>query len=142
MKSSNAIELARADLAAYASAMWPPFQLASHHRTIIDQLERIERGELDRLILCMPPRHGKSVITSTLFPAWYLGRHPDRSIIASSYGQELSSDFGRRVRGFVTDPLHAAIFPRCVTADDSNGKCCNFENGDRGGPERNWAARS
>jgi predicted phage terminase large subunit-like protein len=117
---NSAIELARVDLAAYASALWPPFTLAPHHRIIIDQLERVERGELDRLMIAMPPRHGKSVITSTLFPAWYLGRHPERSVIASSYGQELASDFGRRVRNFVVDPLHTTIFPECRVADDSN----------------------
>jgi predicted phage terminase large subunit-like protein len=75
---------------------------------------------LDRLMVFMPPRHGKSLITSTLLPSWYLGRHPDRSIIASSYGQELSNDFGRKVRNFVADPIHKAIFPKCVLSDDSN----------------------
>jgi predicted phage terminase large subunit-like protein len=49
-----------------------------------------------------------------------LGQHPDRSIIASSYGSELAVDFGRRVRGFVSDPLHRAIFPQCVVADDND----------------------
>jgi len=47
-------------------------------------LEGIERGEIDRLMLFLPPRHGKSLITSQLFPPRYLGRHPDRSVIASS----------------------------------------------------------
>ncbi len=118
--NKNALTVATEDLAAYSAVMWPPFELAPHHRTLVATLERIERGELDRVIIAMPPRHGKSLITSTLFPAWYLGRNPDRSIISSSYGQELASDFGRRVRGFVTDPLHRQIFPRCVVADDSN----------------------
>src|SRR5208337_498934 len=68
----------------------------------------------------MPPRHGKSLITSTLFPAWFLGRNPTKSIIASSYGQELASDFGRRVRGFVSDGLHRAIFSDCTITDDSD----------------------
>jgi len=111
---------ARADLACYSAALWPPFELAPHHRLIIEKLEAVERGEIDRLMIFLPPRHGKSLITSTLFPAWYLGRHPDRSVIASSYGQELASDFGRRVRGFTTDDLHRAIFPECRVVDDSN----------------------
>lgn len=116
----SALALARADLAAYATAMWPPFELARHHRLVVEELERIERGEIDRLMVFMPPRHGKSLLTSTLFPAWYIGRHPDRSIIASSYGQELASDFGRRVRGFVADDLHRAIHPDCRMEDDSS----------------------
>jgi len=116
----DALALARADLAAYASAIWPPFELARHHRLIIEELERVERGETDRLMIAMPPRHGKSLLTSQVFPAWYLGRHPDRSIIASSYGMELASDFGRRVRNFVAEPLHRQIFPGCAIAEDSS----------------------
>ena len=102
--------LAQNDLACYASAMWPPFQLAPHHRQLIQILERVARGELDRVIVCMPPRHGKSLITSTMFPAWFLGRNPTKSVIASSYGQELASDFGRRVRNFVAEPLTGRYF--------------------------------
>jgi predicted phage terminase large subunit-like protein len=117
---SNALALARADLAAYAAAVWPPFELAAHHKLIVESLEAVERGTLDRLMVFVPPRFGKSLITSTIFPAWYLGRNPSKSIIASSYGQELASDFGRRVRNFVADPLHRAIFKDCTISDDSN----------------------
>ena len=111
---------ARDELAAYAAAMYPRFELPRHIQILIQVLERVERGELDRVIICMPPRHGKSMTTSQLFPAWYLGRNPAKSIIASSYGAELANDFGRRVRGFVVDDLHRAIFPDCRVVDDSN----------------------
>jgi predicted phage terminase large subunit-like protein len=67
----------------------------------------------------MPPRHGKSLLTSTNYPAWYLGRHPDRSVIFATYGQELSDDFGRRVRNLIADPAHQAIFPNCKLSGDS-----------------------
>jgi hypothetical protein len=118
--AGRAIALARADLAVYCALAWPRFEMAPHHRLMVEHLERVERGEIDRLLITLPPRHGKSLIASTLFPAWYLGRNPERSIIASSYGQELASDFGRRVRNFVAEPLHRAIFPKCVQSDDSN----------------------
>lgn len=111
--------LAHEDLACYAIALWPQFELARHHSLVISELEAIEQGQQSRLIVCLPPRHGKSLITSTLFPAWYLGRHPDRQVIFASYGQELSDDFGRRVRNLLTDPLHKAIFPDCRLSEDS-----------------------
>jgi predicted phage terminase large subunit-like protein len=116
----KALELARDDLAVYAALVWPKFEMARHHRLIIEQLEAIERGEIDRLMIFLPPRHGKSLITSQLFPPWYLGRHPDRSVIAASYGSELALDFGRRVRNFVADPLQHAVFPACKLATDSS----------------------
>lgn len=112
--------LARMDLACYATALWPPFELAAHHRCIVDKLEAVERGEIDRVMIFMPPRHGKSFLGTQVFAAWFLGRHPDRSIITACYGQELADDFGRQVRNLVSDPLHHAIFPEFRLADDSN----------------------
>jgi len=114
------LEHAREDLAAYAAAMYSKFELPAHLRILVQVLERVERGELDRVIVAMPPRHGKSMTTSQLFPSWYLGRNPTKSIIASSYGQELASDFGRRVRNFVSDPLHRKFFRDCIISDDSD----------------------
>ena len=115
----GAVALARTDLACYCAMSYPRFELAHHHRLIVDKLERIERGEIDRLMIFLPPRHGKSLIASQLFPAWYLGRHPDRSIIASSYGSELATDFGRRVRNLISDGLFQSIFPGAKLAGDS-----------------------
>ena len=70
-------------------------------------------------MICMPPRHGKTLLGTQIFSAWFLGRHPDRSIITATYGQELADDFGRSVRNMVSDPLHRAIFPEFRLADDS-----------------------
>jgi hypothetical protein len=114
----NLLDVAADDLACYATAMYPEFALAAHHELIVRKLEAIERGEIRRLMIFMPPRHGKSLISSQIFPAWYLGRNPDRSIILASYEQELADAFGRKVRDLVCDPLHRAIFPRCRVARD------------------------
>ena len=99
--------------------MCSDYQLARHHRVLIEKLEQVERGAIKRLMVFMPPRHGKSLTSSCIFPAWFLGRNPRRSVIAASYGAELAEDFGRRVRNFMSDPLHAAIFPECRLAADS-----------------------
>jgi predicted phage terminase large subunit-like protein len=111
--------LARHDLPCYILAHFPAFELARHLELIVAKLEAVERGELLRLILCLPPRHGKSLLASIHFPAWYLGRHPERYVITASYGQELADDFGRRVRNILTSPLNAAIFPECRVSSDS-----------------------
>jgi predicted phage terminase large subunit-like protein len=113
------LALAHEDLACYAVALSPQFQLARHHELIVSRLEAIERGEISRLMISMPPRHGKSLLTSTIFPAWYLGRHPERSVIFATYGQELSDDFGRQVRNLIADPAHRTIFPNCRLSGDS-----------------------
>jgi predicted phage terminase large subunit-like protein len=120
VKIKNVLALAAEDLAVYAVANWPGFELARHHEIVIEKLEAVERGEIDRLMIFMPPRAGKSMIASQFFPSWYLGRHPDRYVISASYGQELANDFGRKVRNLVVDPLHRGIFPCSELADDSS----------------------
>lgn len=107
-------------LAEYAKRVYPAFQCPPHLRVIAEKLEAVERGEIKRLMIFAPPRHGKSLLTSTCFPAWYLGRHPDRSIIFASYAQELASDFGRKVRNMVDSPEHASVFPSCRLSRDSS----------------------
>jgi hypothetical protein len=116
--AARAILLARSDLAVYASLQWPRYELPPHLKTIVEYLEAVENGEVLRLMIAVPPRHGKSLTTSQIFPAWYLGRHPDRSIIACSYGAELALDFGRRVRNYVASPMHRRVFPGCAISPD------------------------
>src|SRR6478736_3528548 len=65
------------------------YQRAQHHAQIADKLEAVERGEIDRLMIFMPPRHGKSELASVRFPAYYLGRNPSSQIICASYAHKL-----------------------------------------------------
>lgn len=89
---------ARASLVDYISYCELGFVPALHHRLLIAHLEAVERGECKRLVVCMPPGSAKSTYTSATFPARYLGRHPDHSVLACSHTQELAERFGRRVR--------------------------------------------
>ncbi len=114
------LALARDDLACYTTAQFPAFELPPFLELLVSKLEAVERGQIRRLIVSMPPRHGKSLIASTHFAAWYLGRHPDRYVIATSYGQELADDFGRRVRNSIATPLHRRVFPASKLSDDSS----------------------
>jgi predicted phage terminase large subunit-like protein len=113
---------ARESLAAYAIAHDENYQVAWHHRLIAQALERVERGELTRLIINMPPRHGKSKLASQFFPAWYLGRNPGRYIIAASYSKELAEDMGQAVRDLTNHPMHRAVFPGSMLRQDSKAR--------------------
>jgi predicted phage terminase large subunit-like protein len=75
---------------------WQP---APHAELVCSALERVERGECKRLILCMPPRHSKSETVSKKFPAWYLGKRPDREVILACHTDTLACDFSRIARG-------------------------------------------
>lgn len=115
----TAEDFAFSRLISYAAYQWPGYRDARHHRLIARKLEAVERGEIKRLMIFMPPRHGKSMLASEFFPAWYLGRNPEHYVIAATYAQELADDFGRKVKGQIEDPTYGAIFPGVKLAEDS-----------------------
>ncbi len=104
-------ELARRRFLDFATFVDPSYKKARHLRALADILERIERGELKRVIVTMPPRHGKSRTCSQLFPAWSLGRNPKREIVLAAYGSDLAEANSRRVRDIVS----ASEYPFDVT---------------------------
>ena len=103
----------------FAKAVYPRFETAPHLEILAETLEDVERGKIDRLIVTMPPRHGKTWLASHLFPAWFLGRHPDKYVIAATYAQDLADDIGRAVRNIVADPDYQDVFPGVGLASDS-----------------------
>jgi predicted phage terminase large subunit-like protein len=70
-------------------------------------------------MIFMPPRHGKSHLISEYFPAWYLGRNPYKNVIIASYGQELATDFGRKVRNIIANDVYQHVFPNIILSQDS-----------------------
>lgn len=82
----------------FIAAVAPHYQLYDHIEQLIDVLERVERGELRRVMIFMPPRHGKSLLVSRLFSAYYLIKHPDRWVGINSYAAELAYTFSRSAR--------------------------------------------
>jgi predicted phage terminase large subunit-like protein len=82
-----------------------------HINAIAYQLKRIQRGEITRLIINMPPRHLKSLTVSVAYPALLLGLQPWRRIFVVSYGQELSSKHASDFRAVVEAPWYRRAFP-------------------------------
>jgi predicted phage terminase large subunit-like protein len=113
---------ATTSLISFTEYTYPRYQTASLHRQIAEQLERVERGEIDRLMLLVPPRHGKSELASRRFPAWYLGRHPEHSFISASASFALAEDFGRDVRNLIRSEDYAQIFDGVQLAEDSQAR--------------------
>ena len=99
----------------------PKYEPSWLHEQIAEKLEAVERGEIKRLIICVPPRHGKSELGSINFPAWCLGKNPARAVIVSSYSAELAQDFGYKTRNLVNGKEYQNIFPTRLR-DDSQSK--------------------
>lgn len=100
--------------------MYAKYEVALHHKLIAKKLQDLEQRKIKRLMVFMPPRHGKSFLISQMFPAWYLGRNPEHQVIFTTYNQEIASDFGRKVRNMMAEPIFQSVFPEVQISDDSS----------------------
>ncbi|MEO5376875.1 MAG: phage terminase large subunit [Magnetococcus sp. DMHC-6] len=117
---NKGLAFAKRSLTAYGIAQWEGYRPARHHRQIASCLESVTFGNMDRLMIFMPPRHGKSMLASEFFPAWYLGHHPSRQVMFVTYSQDAANSVGRKVRNQLLETLHPAAFPECRLAADSS----------------------
>lgn len=87
------------------------YQPAGHLALLGEKLEEIESGRIKRLMVFLPPRHGKSELCSIRFPAWYLGRHPQAQIIGCSYAESLAYTFSYATRETIRSPEYQRLWP-------------------------------
>ena len=107
------------DLIEFCKQMQSDYIVGKHHRMLGDMLMGIERGDKDRICVNIPPRHGKSQLVSIFFPAWFLGRNPNKKVMMVSHTTDLAVDFGRKVRNLIATDAYRAIFPTVALAVDS-----------------------
>jgi len=89
---------------------------------ICDACDKIIDGELDRLMVLMPPGSAKSTYGTVRFPAYYLGRKGSHGVITASYNDRLATRFGRKVRNLIREDGYKRTFPDTVLAADSQAK--------------------
>lgn len=106
--------LAKRRLIPFTQRINPRYDAGWVHHDIARRLERFSRevaeGKSPRLMILMPPRHGKSELASRMFPAWHLGHNPDHEIIACSYNVSLAMSFSRKVKEVFNDPAYQSVF--------------------------------
>jgi predicted phage terminase large subunit-like protein len=95
----------------FVKHVWLGFVEGYHHKIMADAFDRVVHGDLKRVIINMAPRHTKSEFASHLFPAYFLGHHPDKYVIQASNTSDLAVDFGRKVRDTIGDNLYQEVFP-------------------------------
>ena len=88
------------------------FKDAKHHRALAKVLEKVEKGHIPRLIVTLPPRHGKTELISRRFIPWLLGRAPYRNIIFATYNEPFSQDIGSDCRNIMQSPGFKQVFPK------------------------------
>jgi predicted phage terminase large subunit-like protein len=116
-------ELARRTMLGYIVRMFPGFEPGWFHADLAARLDRflqrVINKESPRLILNVPPRHGKSVEGSQYFPAYALGRYPHLEFITTSHTLSLALDFSRKTRALMHDERHTQLFPESLLDMDN-----------------------
>jgi predicted phage terminase large subunit-like protein len=117
LKELSMRELARRRLMPFIIRNQPSYLPGWVHTEICAELEAfsaaVTRKESPRLMIWVPPRHGKSMIASWHFPPWHLGKNPDHEVIAVSYAASLALGFSRKARALVQDDDFKKLFPKC-----------------------------
>jgi len=132
LEGKKRAEAAYLDLIEFCKFMQADYKVGKHHRILADLLMEIEIGKeydengaeleetgKDRICVNIPPRHGKSQLVSIYFPAWFLGRNPDKKVMMVSHTTDLAVDFGRKVRNLISTAEYQSIFPNVQLASDS-----------------------
>lgn len=126
LKKPNAFVLANNNLLSLSSITNQNYEASWHHRVIARILEKsitqIEQGEKVRIILELPPRHGKSEEATINFPAFALGKHPEWPIMTASYSSDLAEDFGLRTKDIIKSPEYRDTFGNIQLRQDTQAK--------------------
>lgn len=109
---AQAQHAARSDLLDFARYTKDNYAAGWHHERLCEKLNKFARGEIKRLIVTMPPRHGKSELVSRRLPAFIFGLNPDAQIIACSYGADLACRMNRDVQRIMEGEAYARLFPK------------------------------
>lgn len=109
------LRLAREDLLGFSTYVDPDYETPVHIQVLASHLMGVERGDIKRLIITMPPRHGKSELTSNKFFAWCLGRDNNRTCISTSHAADLAKRSSRATRDTIKlNPRYKEVFPDTV----------------------------
>lgn len=111
LAEDEALDAARTSLLAFTVHTHPDYRTGWHHRLIAKKVESVLSGEIKNLIVCCPPRQGKSTLISRHLPAWIFGRDPNASIIACSYSADLANAMNKDVQRIMLGDEYKRIFP-------------------------------
>jgi hypothetical protein len=121
----------RKDLYLFFRAMFPvlapgqPFTDARHFRAIATALQKVAAGEVKRLAIAVPPRHGKSMLGTVALPAWLLGQDPRLKVVCASYSDQLANSFATQGRDLMRSTQSLTFFrAQALLPGEPHSKSC------------------
>lgn len=119
-------EAAKSSLLNFAQLVDPKYDVSWHHDVLASALEKayysVKEDKPARIIITMPPRHGKSRLATEIFPAWILGKDPTIPVITASYNFKLSEKFGGSTKDILASEIYQSLFPGTLLRKDSRAK--------------------
>lgn len=112
------LKAASTNMLGFAKAVYPGFKVGPHHKKLAKIFTDVVEGRKKRVIINIAPRMGKSEFSSYLFPAYFLGKYPEKKIIMGTHTAGLSEDYGRRIRNLIDSDEYRDVFPQTMVADD------------------------
>jgi hypothetical protein len=109
-------EKARREFKNFVTWTKPDYILNWHHVLLMEYLQKFAKGEIKKLMVFMPPQHGKSELTSRRLPAYILGLNPNAKIAGCSYSADLSKSFNRDVKRIIEDESYFDLFEETTLA--------------------------
>lgn len=105
------IEKAQTNFQAFVSWTKKDYDFQWFHKLICAYLDKLYEGEIKKLMIFIPPQHGKSELSSRRFPAYVLGRSPKTKIGVASYSGDLSMSFNRDCQNIIDGHEYREVFP-------------------------------
>ena len=96
------------------------------HAVMADWCQRFYEGEVDKLIITLPPQHGKSEISSRIFPSWVFGKDPDTQLVLVSYAADLAKGFCLAVQRYMSTDQYKRLFPDTFLNTERLAKYRNY----------------
>jgi len=102
---------ARLQVEAFVAFTKPDYLFKAFHQTVCDYLDRFERREIRKMMVLLPPQHGKTELVTRRYTAYRLGTQPDTKMAICSFGAEIAEGFGRDVQRIIDSDAYRALFP-------------------------------
>lgn len=107
---------AKTTMLGFVQYMRPGYMVGLHHKAICKKLDDFRAGKIRRLMIFVPPQHGKSELSSRYFPAWMLGHNPNLKVALASYSPDLASSFNSDCQRIIDTDTYRKLFPKTTLA--------------------------
>ena len=116
-KKKVSFDNAKNNLIDFARLTHPSYAANWHHHLLAEKLQGIVSGKLKRLMISMPPRHGKTELASIRFGPWYLGHNPTHKVVQATYAAEFAEENAKYSRNIVATPEFKNVFGFGLASD-------------------------